>query len=456
MGRHRRSMRVPRRTRLQFDSLEQRRLLAIDIVGTAGDDSIAIIGTDTGFYASVNGQVTNYTTSGLTDVNVDGLGGKDSVQVHKIQGAATLGAFSGLIGGGSIRIVLSHFETQYVFWAADANHSFDELNRAYLNGTSSDDIVYHFDTHAIMQGSAGGVSFFNEVIGYEKANCDAGGGSDTLISSLNLPSHIPDAIVIDASTRVSHRVRTPAPASISILVELRDFEKIYAYSSPHFSGVPYSSSCTLTGSSGNDVFYGLANTSILTGQGYFYQTIGYDFSSADGNGGVDTALFYGSTSDDAFSAIAGRTNFMRKIGLPNLCNTENFELVYAFAVAGGKDVARFGDSYSNVAGDDTLFATSSYSLLYRPGSYLIQAVGFAEVEVTSNNGYDTAIILDQPGVNQLTANSDRVEIAFANRNRVLIQAFDIVYANGLYGGTNRKITASQPRFPIVYAGIWLG
>ncbi len=448
VGWHRRSAHGSRRTRLQFDSLEQRRLLAIDIVGTAGDDSIAIIGTDTGFYASINGQVTNYTTSGLTDVNVDGLGGKDSVQVHKIRGAATLGALTGFVDGNLFRVALSNFETQYVFAYAYTD-STQLPYSAVLQGTPGNDTAYHFNTHSIMIGSANGHPFFNEILGFGAVRFEGNAGEDMAVSSPNEVSFVPAFMEIDATTRTATLMEVVAKFSpFTFRTEFTQFERIYAYRNPLWVG---GQSCTFRGTSGNDTFYGLPDSAILSGDGYFYQSIGYDENGAWAGDGNDAAVFYTGTGSFTFRASPADA-VMTQLITPRVksSNAYGFDRVYAFASPGAPASASLNDGLAN----DVLFATSEYTLLYQPDNYLIQAIGFSTVDVTSNGGYDTAIILDRPGANRLMAFSEMVDMTYFGRSSVLIRAFDIVYANGLYGGVNRKATASTPQFPIVYAGIW--
>ncbi|MBL8826363.1 MAG: hypothetical protein JNM18_05220 [Planctomycetaceae bacterium] len=382
------------------------------------------------------------------------MSGNDSVQVHKIHGPATLGALTGLVDGNRFRVALSNFETQYVFWAPDEMLPLGEPQSAVLNGTVGNDWAYQFDTHAIMQGSLNGAAYFNEVIGFARGTSFYGsGGDDSLISSPNATPLPPMHLSINATTRVSSLTRgnLASPGFVSSN-NFSEFESLYAYANAF--GQPMTT-CSYVGTAGSDTFYGLPDTSILSSQGIFYQTIGYDSVEADLGGGVDTAVLYASADADVLEASPDVTTLIRVPAFRRNI-VRNAESVYAFATAGGNDRASISDQTSSGAGNDVLFATSEYSLLYRPGSYLIQAIGFANVEVTSSTGYDTAIILDRPGGNQLTAMSDGVEMNYYGKSRVTIKAFDIVYANGLYGGVNRKVTTATPLFPIVYAGTWIG
>src|SRR3954447_925440 len=83
--------------RPQVETLEGRRLLsisilrgAVNIIGTADDDVIIVSraqGAKDTFAVSINGRLNAVDALGVTNINVSGLGGNDSLLIDETNGA---------------------------------------------------------------------------------------------------------------------------------------------------------------------------------------------------------------------------------------------------------------------------------------------------------------------------------------------------------------------------------
>jgi len=122
-----------------------------------------------------------------------------------------------------------------------------------------------------------------------------------------------------------------------------------------------------------------------------------------------------------------------------------FEYVYAYSVRGGKDVARMFDS----PGDDVLFSKPEQTRLYNlndpANTFYVQAKLFEYVNAYAvSGGKDVARMFDSPGRDLFIGRSDwsrmlGLDADYNNRAR----SFEEVYAYAIYGGEDRAKLADS-------------
>ncbi|MBN2023124.1 MAG: S8 family serine peptidase [Pirellulales bacterium] len=183
---------------------------------------------------------------------------------------------------------------------------------------------------------------------------------------------------------------------------------------------------TLVGTAAAESAAVRATSARLRGSGYQVNTKNIEAHTVQGGAGADTAVFYDSAGDDAFTAAPAWATF---IGLGFSNRAEGFEKVYAVATAGGNDVAQFHDS----AGNDVFVVTTAYAKLYNASLYL-RAEGFHTVRASAGaGGRDRAYVRDTPGDDVLVAAPQYTTLeggGFSFR----VDSFEEVWAYALDGG----------------------
>ncbi len=137
---------------------------------------------------------------------------------------------------------------------------------------------------------------------------------------------------------------------------------------------------------GNDTFYGLSGYSILSGAGYFNESVGVGTNYGFSSGGTDTAILSGSSANDTFS---GLQTYSILSGVNYFIEAVGYQAVYAFAGVGGSDSALFYDS----PGNDTYYALNGTSIMSY-GSRFTESIGFNDNYAFSSAGSDVAIFYD--------------------------------------------------------------
>jgi hypothetical protein len=208
------------------------------------------------------------------------------------------------------------------------------------------------------------------------------------------------------------------------------------------------------------VFYGLPDYSMTVRPEFLQEVI--DFAEVTGvaaNIGPNdsAAVLFDSAGDDTMTGTgdggAGMTARLFGTGFNNIAH--NFDAVYGVASLGGVDTATFDASPPEI--DDTFYGGDAYSALVGT-DYLLQAQGFdlVHANLIQQNGNDTAILIDSPGNDQLTANGNFAELTYASGNRVRVTAFDTVFAYGTSGGTNTRSVTNPLAYTLTFVGTWVG
>jgi len=190
-----------------------------------------------------------------------------------------------------------------------------------------------------------------------------------------------------------------------------------------------------------DVTLSRANSSLRV-RGY--KTVTVDGSS----GGTDVAHLYDSSGDDLFiadplEAILICPSFTIKV--------QAFDYVHAYSVTGGRDVAQLKGS----DGDDSLVGWPEWTKL-SGSNYFLRAKFFEEVQVDSGAGFDSAILYDSPGADNLVATGTTLtlsgnfgSISYLNQ----LQNFEKVQVKSR-GGANTKSVDPAALTYLLLTGNW--
>jgi ELWxxDGT repeat protein len=198
----------------------------------------------------------------------------------------------------------------------------------------------------------------------------------------------------------------------------------------------------LTGSDGNDWFWGKPGYATLSGGWYYLETNGFAFTQAIGTpGGNDWAALYGSSDDDLFYAEPAFA-FLQSTNAAGDSRTnrvDNFRNVTAYAVSGGHDWAAFAPS----PGQDFFTATPANACMSGPG-YVNRAVGFGETYArgSDDGGDDSARLYDSAGDDHLDASPNHAFLS-GSRFRSQVDGFRTINVYATAGGNDTAALAGS-------------
>jgi len=400
----------------------------LTINGTAGNDLITLVRTSAAsFYTVINGETVIYNTANVASVVINGAGGQDT-----------------LVLGGAASVIetqaLAPNTVQYTSTGLTVQSNSTEINYAFgqaddsatIADSASNDAVYHYPTHAIMQDVT--VTYFNEVIGFGSASSIASAGDDT---ALFYDSPAGD----DFNTSASISMQSGPGYSMTAA----GFDATYGFSV--FGGRDLA---RFADSAGDDAFFGLHDYSVMLGGNTLIQATGHQVVVASSDSGVDIAFLYSSRTGGTFlaplqSSTGSETNSIL---------VERFEQVYAFWVpttAVGPGVVRFDDS----SGDDAFYANANYCTMIGNG-FLLQSLGFGVTSANATAGNDTAYFYVGDGDAQLNASSTVATLAPSLVNGLIgASLFDTVYAYAYGTGTKTKTVDGPLLYDLVFEGDWV-
>lgn len=175
-----------------------------------------------------------------------------------------------------------------------------------------------------------------------------------------------------------------------------------------------------------------------------YKTVNVDGSS----GGIDVAHLYDSTGDDEFVADpleAVMTSSAYTI------RVRAFDFVHAYSLMGGHDIARLTGS----DGDDTMVGWPEWTRL-SGSNYSIRAKFFEEIYVDPGTGFDSAILYDSPGADNLAATATGLTLSgdFGSISYMYqLQNFERVQVKSR-GGANTKSIDPAALGYLLLSGNW--
>ena len=252
-----------------------------------------------------------------------------------------------------------------------------DYDEAYLTGSAADDRFYSYETHSYLEGPG----FFNFASGFDHVEADVTAGaatSDDLACLYDSPGN--DTFYGDPGGGSMAR-------SSGGDVKAIGFDVVKA--SAIYGGV--NDRAYLTGSAGDDRFYGYELYGYLKGAGFYHGAKGFDFVRADaGSGTNDQAFLYGSAGDDRLFGYETHS-YLYGAGFCNYA--VGFDHVRADVTSGGAGSYDRGYLYDS-AGNDTFAGQTTYGeLLYGLGPS-IRAISFDHGQAVADDrpDHDTAII----------------------------------------------------------------
>ena len=210
-----------------------------------------------------------------------------------------------------------------------------------------------------------------------------------------------------------------------------DFATVYGYAT---SGG--TDTASLTGSTGDDVFYSREIYSILrdaAGTAYQFYVGAFDTVEAYAGGGAgDTAYLYGSAGNDTLDLSVDSSTMARSGSSTAVAN--EFAAVNGYAVAGGTDTATLTGS----TGADTFLGKETYGYMENDGgvAYSLYADKFSEVTAYGNGGDDTAYLYGSMSDDTLAMSVGLSTMTRSGSTSTIVSDFATVKAYAVEGGTD--------------------
>ena len=283
----------------------------------------------------------------------------------------------------------SNLEYKYIFG--------DALDSATFTDTVGNDQLYQLPPYSLMLD--GSLSYYNQVIGFGSVTANSTTGADILLVYGTGGND-----TYTASTTNS----TLTSAGLSLIGN--GFDQVFAF------GSGGSDTANFTGSSGDDVFYGLGGYgySVVNNATFLQYLIGFSQTTVAAGGGNDGAIFFDAGGNDTFNASPASATMSG----PGYSDTASgFDQVFAFATGGGIDTANLDGSDQ----DDIFSGNAFNAALFRTQNpYLIQVYNFRQVNslLSSSSGNDLAELIDGVGNDILNASGSTAEITYAAGNKI--------------------------------------
>ena len=405
----------------------------LSIAGSSGNDTLTILFDSLPMYSvNINGLASSFDSRQVSDVSFDALAGNDTLVLSTFRGAPDSAFFSTT----SVSASVVSPSGGYSFFASNLEYKYlfgDPLDSASFSGSEGDDQMYQLPFNSIMLDGA--LSFYNQAVGFRSVSANAATGNDILL-------------VYGTSGNDTYEASTNGSTMTAGGVTLvgNDFDQVFAF------GSGGNDAATFTGSSGDDVFYGLGGYgySVVNNATFLQYLIGFSQTTVAAGGGNDGAIFFDAGGNDTFNA-SPTTATMSGLGYSDTAT--GFDQVFAFATGGGVDTANLDGS-----DQDDLFSGNAFNAaLFRTvNPYLIQVYNFRQVNanLSSSSGTDLAELIDGLGDDVLNASGSTAEITYAAGNKIKLSAFDVVYAKNQNGGMNTRQVVDPLAFQMVFEGSW--
>ena len=394
----------------------------LTIVGTPRNDSLVFQFTSaTNFSAQLGAAALSFSLAQINTIAFDGQAGNDTLLFFGSTNADTaiLSTSAVTINGTGYTFNASNLEYKYLFGGGSDSAGTDQL--------------YQLPAYSLMLDST--VSYYNQVIGFGSVTANTTTGVDILL----IYGTGGNDTYLAATTN-----STLTSAGLSLIGN--GFDQVFAF------GSGGNDASSFTGSSGDEVFYGLGGYgySVINNTVFLQYLIGFNQTTVNAGSGSDVAIFFDAGGNDTFTANPSATTMSGAV----FSDTANgFDSLYAFATGGGNDTANLGGS----TGDDIFFGNALDTVLYRTGVYRLQASNFEQVNafLSSSSGNDLAELIDGVGNDVLNASGSTAEITYAAGNKIKLSAFDFVFAKDQNGDTNTKIVVNPLAYQLVFEGVWV-
>jgi len=373
------------------------------IEGTDGDDTFELVVEGPGAWTvTVNGVPVTVAAS-VTTVDLDGLGGNDTVKLTASAGKDTVelwpgyGALSG--DGYTVNVAGAEVITVYGGGGSDVAALYDDPDGV--------DTLQADPAAAALSGEG----YLNRVVAFAKVNAYATPGYDDVAS------------LRDDPTGKDTYQAWPDQAKFygdGYFIRAASFAYVHAFSTAGNEDM----AVLHDNPNGTDTFKFWPEQAKLYGEGFFTRAKGFwQVHAFSSEGNDDVAVLYDNPADvDTFKFYPGEAKLFG-VGFYN--RAKGFSQVHAFS-EGDDDVAVL---YDDPDGNETFKAWPEEAKLYGDG-FFNRAKGFRSVYAYARGGDDVAHLYGSAAQDTLVATSDQARISGSDYfNRA--SSFDRVYAHGL-------------------------
>ena len=293
---------------------------------------------------------------------------------------------------------------------------------ATMTGSTGTDLFSATEAYGYMR-NVGGTDYFLYAADFSEVTANGNGGADDVAYLYGSSSD--DALELSATS--STMTRSGLSTSVA-----NDFANAYGY-----AGAGGTDTVTLTGTTGEDRFYGRETLAYMRNVGgsddYFLYARDFGETTAYGNGGSDdVAYVWGSTGDDTLDMAAALSTMTRSGSTTTVVG--DFATVYGLATTGGTDTANL----VGTTGDDVFYSRPAYSILRDAASsvYQLYAGGFSTVEAYAGGGDDTAYLYGSTGDDTLDLSVGSSTMTRSGSSTAVATDFANVNGYAVAGGTD--------------------
>ncbi len=374
---------------------------SLTVFGTTGDDTIALdLSRDIALqFNEIDYRFDAGGGAGLT-VEIDGLGGSDSLNLDLPDGDAQLAAAEGLATVGMADLAFRAANVENVAVTAGIGSTVAELSDS-LGG----DTFIATPAWGEMSGSNYRIRAegFHYLHGYSR-----NGGEDV--------AHLYDSIGND---------RLIANSQQTILFGSDYYLRAKGFQFTHgYALAGGNDTAQLTGTVGSDRLVVRSAFASIRNDAFFVRAKGFDSVTALGGGGGDFATVFGTSGTEHFT---GRWNGFQLQYTAQSVQAGGFTDT-AFFGNGGADQAELFDS----PGDDYLLAGPTWATLTGTG-YRLEVRGALSLDITASSGLDVAELRDSAGDDTFTSDAT-VATMEGPGYRIVARSFDYVHGYATSGG----------------------
>jgi hypothetical protein len=424
-------------SKLMFGAISSDDLGKIYLQGTSGDDTVRIWpGTpgDEEHRIDINGESTYYDAAIYDAIDVDGLGGTDTLSVYGKE-TSEVADFDNdsvhVYENAVYDLNADDFESVYVY-SGGGNDT------AQMLGSTGNDNFYVNHTYTYLRGDSN--AFLNYAKNFASVSSDVSGGAG--LDRAYMYDSTGDEILIAGQIQATLDYDSTISSGVDVTAVGFDETSVYAVNGGN-------DVATLYGSDGNDRFTSRDVYGRMRGNdgGYIHYAEGFDVVTGDvsGTAGTDVAVLFDGPGNDRIETGESVT----KLDFDAEPESNDFNLIadgfdqaYAYAIRGGNDAALMTGSNS----DDRFTSKQTYSTLKRrDGEYFNYVAGWNQVtaDVSLGGGADLAFLYDDVTDDAFTAGPTQATFDYDTALTPGIDTtaigFGEVYAYADYGGNDSAI-----------------
>jgi len=390
--------------------------------GTGGDDTVEFA-TGANHVVTLNGEEYVYDASVVPVINIDGLGGDDSIRIYGTPGneTASLEVLSVDLLGPGYEVHANDVEVVRVY----AGGGTDE---AFLTGSAGNEKFYGRQAYSYLSRPG----LLSYVSGFDSVEADVRAGGNTS----NDRAYLYDSSGNDTFYGDPDSSRMELESGVVNKAAGFDIVKAYAGGGDH-------DEARLTGSDADDRFYSYETHGHLSGPGFYNYASGFDYVEADvTTGGAtsrDRAWLFDSAGDDTFYAGPTAARLDRGSDGTDEAVALGFDITRAYA-GGGAD---HDEAYlTGSAGDDRFYSYDTYSYLKDAAGTafynFVRDFDYVEVDALGETAEDRAYIDDTSGDDTFRADPAVATLDYGTTgtDNVRVSDFEVVKAYARGGGND--------------------